>query len=75
MKAINEPTTSECKNAWGQYHIVTRQRFEIEKDDIGKVNRDYMGQNHEDYTYRHNDVSRILEKYWDNRGWKWWCFV
>lgn len=61
MKKISEPLKTVAVNGWGATSEVTRQRFEVTSEDIGKVRGNYLGFNHRHYAFVSADLGRVIE--------------
>jgi hypothetical protein len=74
MRAITEKKWRNLPNAWGRYADSAEQLFEIEPADVGKSDRNYLGQEHSTYTFRASDVGRTIAVYTDKGSWTCWCW-
>ena len=60
-------------NAWGRPDNSQRQAFAVEQGDVGQTRENYMGHNHGRYTFKPDDVGRVVE-YITMPGYMCWCF-
>lgn len=50
-----------------QYYVVTEA-------DVGTTRLNYRGYRYSDYTFKKDDIGRIVNMMWDNTGWTCWSF-
>lgn len=74
MKQLTEKEGYSAPSAWGTSRSTYAQKFEVEASDVGKLKRDYGGENNSDYTFKKSDVGRKIVVYTDRTGGSWTCW-
>ena len=61
MKQLTKPYKFTGTNGWGAQSTSTRQAFEVEPADVNTKMPNYLGYNHRVYTFKSDDIGRIVE--------------